>query len=108
MKILGYVVVLLIGGVIGFFVGGIGGGALGLVTGGIGGAELGVCSTIEAAQKQGMLTADQQAKLFEATAQHMRTELAEIADKAGVNLDSGIPVNAEQCAKLVEDLKSQM
>lgn len=104
MKALWYILVLLIGGVIGFVVGGLAGGGVGMLAGGIGGTELGVCTTLQVAQENGILTADQQQQLLADTAAYLRAEFPELVERA--NLSETMPLNAETCEKMMTEMKS--
>ena len=105
MKVLWYVLVLLLGGVAGFVAGGFGGASVGMMAGGIGGTEFGVCSALKVARDQGLLTADQQQQLLDATASHLRTEFADLVAKA--ELSEKMPLNAATCEKLLKEIKAK-
>ncbi len=105
MKAVWYILVFIVGGVIGFFVGGVGGGAAGFMAGGIGGTEFGVCTTVQVAQDKGILTADQQQQLLDDTAAYLRTEFKELVDDT--DLSDKAPLNAETCEKIKNEINSQ-
>jgi hypothetical protein len=104
MKVLLYILVFVIGGIIGFVAGGIGGGTIGMMAGGIGGTELGVCTAVQVAEDKGILTAEQSQQLLAETASHLRTEYKDLVEKG--NLSETMPLNAETCEKIMSEVKA--
>jgi uncharacterized membrane protein (UPF0136 family) len=105
MKALWYVLVFVIGGIIGFVAGGIGGGTVGMMAGTIGGTEFGVCTALKVAEDKGILTAEQTQRLLDDTAAHLRTEFKDLVEKAEIS--EKIPLNAETCEKLITEAKAR-
>jgi hypothetical protein len=101
MKWLWFVLVFIIGGLVGMFLGGAGGMMAGSVTG----TEFGVCTAVAVAEQKGILTADQAETLLGETAAHLRTEFKELVDKAG--LSEKMPLNAETCQRLKAEVQAR-
>jgi hypothetical protein len=99
MRWLWFVLVFLLGGLVGVFFGGAGGMMAGSVTG----TEFGVCATVDVAEKQGILTPEEAQMLLGETASHLRSEFKELVDKAG--LSEKLPLNAETCEKLKAEIR---
>jgi len=98
MKWLWFVLIFIIGGLIGFFAGTTGG----VMVGGITGTEYGVCVAVQVAEEKGILTADQAQELLDESAVHLRTEFKELVEQA--KLSEKMPLNAETCQKIKAEL----
>lgn len=105
MKAVWYILVFVIGGIVGLAVGGIGGGTVGMMAGGIGGTELGVCTTVQVAEDKGILNAEEGRQLLEETASHLRTEFKELVEKSDIS--EKLPLNAETCEKIMSETRDQ-
>lgn len=104
MRFLVYVLLLIIGGVIGFFIGGATSVATGLT-----GTQLGVCSAAKVAGQMGLLTADQQAALLGGTSDYLRSEFPKLTKQLG--LEDQPSLNPDRCATVqaqVEALRQKM
>jgi hypothetical protein len=101
MKWLWFVLVFILGGLVGMFLGGAGGMMAGSVTG----TEFGVCATVDVAEQKGILTAEQAETLLGETAAHLRTEFKELVEKTGIS--EKMPLNAETCQKLQAEVQAR-
>ena len=98
MKWLWFLLVFILGGVVGFFAGSTGG----MMAGGIAGTEFGVCVAVQVAEEKGLLTAGQAQELLGESAAQLRTEFKELVEHA--KLSEKIPLNAETCQKIKAEL----
>ena len=98
MKWLWFLLLFILGGLVGFFVGGTGG----AMVGGITGTEFGVCVAVQVAEEKGILTAGQAQELLDESAAHLRTEFKELVESA--KLSEKMPLNAETCQKIKAEL----
>lgn len=104
MRFVIYLLLLIVGGAIGFFVGG----ASTVVTG-LTGTQLGICSTAKVAGQMGLLTEDQQASLLGQTSTVLRNEFPKLTKELG--LTDQAPLSPERCAEVqsqVEALRQRM
>ncbi|MGF1562648.1 MAG: hypothetical protein ACFB3T_10775 [Geminicoccaceae bacterium] len=99
MKYLFYLLLVVLGGGIGFFLGGSGG----MLAGSVAGTEFGVCTAVQVAENEGLLDAAQSATLLEQTAAHLRSEFAELVERA--NLSENMPLNSDTCTTLMARMK---
>lgn len=91
MRFLFYLLLLIVGGAIGFFVGG----ATTVATG-VAGTQLGICSTAKVAGQMGLLTEEQQAALLGQTSTFLRNEFPRLTKELG--LTDQAPLSPERCA----------
>jgi hypothetical protein len=97
MRFLVYLLLLIVGGVIGFFIGGATTVATGLT-----GTALGVCSAAKVAGQMGLLTADQQASLLGQTSTYLRSEFPKLTKQLG--LEGQPPLSPERCADVATQI----
>jgi hypothetical protein len=98
MKWLWFLLVFILGGLVGVFVGG----AVGMMAGGITGTEFGVCAAVDVAEKKGILSADQAQALLADTAAHLRSEFKELVEKSKIS--EKMPLNSETCQKMMSEV----
>lgn len=101
MRWLWFVLVFILGGVVGLFFGGAGG----MMAGSITGTEFGVCAAVQVAEEEGVLTPGQAQDLLGKTATYLRTEFKELVEKA--KLSEKMPLNDETCQKLMAEIKAK-
>lgn len=104
MKFLLYALLLIVGGVIGFFIGGSTSVATALT-----GTQLGVCAAAKVAGQTGLLTVDQQATLLGQTSAYLRSEFPKLTKQLG--LADQPPLSADRCAEVasqIEAIKQKM
>lgn len=105
VKVLLWVLAFVAVGAVGFFVGGTGGAAVGALGGGIGGTLMGACTAAQVGVEKGILTAEQQTALIDATAESLRATYAELLAK--LNLPEDERLTAANCPRLIERFKPQ-
>lgn len=99
MRFLIYILVFIVGGVIGFFIGG-----AGTVASGVAGTQLGVCSAAKVAGQLGLLTPEQQDRLLGETSGHLRSEFPKMAKELG--LADQPPLGLDRCAEVVRQIET--
>lgn len=96
------VLALLVVGAGGFFLGGAMGAATGAAGGSLVGTLSGVCKTAEIAQSSGLLSAEQQAQLVEATAEALRAAFPEVAQAMQAPEAAPYRLTPENCPRILE------
>lgn len=99
MRFLVYLLLLIVGGVIGFFVGGATTVATGLT-----GTQLGACTAAKVAGQMGLLTADQQASLLGQTSAYLRSEFPKLTKQLG--LADQPPLSLDRCAAVAQQVEA--
>ena len=97
MRFLLYILLLIVGGVIGFFIGGATTVATGLT-----GTQLGVCSAAKVAGQMGLLTDDQQSALLGQTSTYLRGEFPTLTKQLG--LEGQPSLNPDRCAEVQKQI----
>lgn len=98
-KVLLSILFLVIGAVIGFFGGGLVGGGAGIGLGIAQGASAGICMTVRAAEEDGLLTPEEIDQVLTRAA-------ADIAEIAGNDAPAEVVGGADDCAQVIERLRS--
>lgn len=99
MRFLLYILLFVVGGVIGFFIGG-----AGTVASGVAGTQLGVCSAAKVAGQMGLLTADQQNTLLGQTSAYLRSEFPKMAKELG--LADQPPLSGDRCGEVIRQIEA--
>lgn len=103
VKVLLWILAFVAVGAIGFFMGGAGGVAVGALGGGIGGTLMGACTAAQVGAEKGILTAEQQTALIDATAESLRGTYADLL--AQLKLPDDERLTAANCPRLIERFK---
>ena len=103
VKVLLWILAFLAVGALGFVLGSAGGAAVGALGGGIGGTLMGACTAAQVGVEKGILTAEQQTALIDATAQSLRDTYAKLLDQ--LNLPEEERLTATNCPRLIERFK---
>lgn len=105
IKILLWIAAFVAVGAGGFFLGSAGGVAVGALGGGIGGTLMGACTAAQVGVAKGILTAEQETALIDATAESLRSTYADLL--AQLQLPPEERLTAANCPRLIERFKPQ-
>jgi hypothetical protein len=99
MRFLLYVVLLLVGGVIGFFIGG-----ATTVASGLTGTQLGACTAATVASRMGLITPADADGLLGAVSGYLRSEFPRLTKELG--LEGQPPLSSDRCAEVLKQIEA--